>query len=49
MFDSHDLLGGITKKVRADVSDFDRRLNPQAFLHWIATLERHFEWYYMAN
>ena len=37
----------ITKLVKVDVADFSRRLNPQAFIGWLNSLEDYFNWYCM--
>ena len=36
-----------TKKVRLEVAEFYRKLNPTAFLDWIMSMEDYFDWYAM--
>ena len=37
----------VTKKVRLEVAEFYRKLNPTAFLDWIMSMEDYFDWYAM--
>lgn len=39
----------IMKKVHIEVSDFARTIDLQAFLDWLAALERNFDWYDMLD
>ena len=35
----------VTKKVRLEVAEFYRKLNPTAFLDWIMSMLDYFDWY----
>lgn len=47
--DEHDMASEIMKKVHIEVSDFARTIDLQAFLDWLAALERNFDWYDMLD
>ena len=36
-----------TKRIKVNVVDFSRRLNPQGFIDWLNSLEDYFNWYRM--
>ena len=46
---TYDLAGDITNKVRVDIPDFDRRIDPKVFSDWLATLKHYFDWYDMID
>lgn len=44
-----DSVGHITKKIRIDVLDFERMVNPTIFSAWLVTIEEYFDWYLMCD
>ena len=39
----------ITKKVKVNASEFDGRMDPNAFSDWLVTIEEYFDWYEMID
>ncbi|KAG6717687.1 hypothetical protein I3842_04G113300 [Carya illinoinensis] len=45
----HDHFDEASKRIRVDVPDYHRSLNPNSFQDWLISLEDYFEWFNMAT
>ena len=44
-----DMAGGIIKKVRMEVPDFEGKVHATQFVDWLDAIEEYFNWYDMAD
>ncbi|XP_022876875.1 uncharacterized protein LOC111395090 [Olea europaea var. sylvestris] len=49
-FDRHrDLVDDMSRNIKVDAPEFDGRLDPEAFLDWMDSIEEYFDWYRMPD